>query len=63
MLGRRLTYLACFAGCLIFYLAYGEWLSWVALLLALGLPWLSLALSLPAMLTLRLEIETPGALP
>lgn len=63
MLGRRLTYLACLAGCLIFYLAYGEWLSWVALLLALGLPWLSLALSLPAMLTLRLEIETPGVLP
>lgn len=61
MAGRRLGYLASLLGCWIFYIAYGEWFSWVALLLILGLPWLSLLLSLPAIFQFRLEPECPAA--
>ena len=55
MLGRRMVYLTAVAGCGAFYIAYGEWFSWVTLLAVLGLPWLSLLLSLPAMVRFRLE--------
>lgn len=47
-------------GCLIFYTAYQEWFSWVALLAMLWLPWFSLVVSLPAMLGLRVEVQGPG---
>lgn len=57
-----MLYLACLAGGVGFYIAYGEWFSWVVLLMILGLPWLSLLLSLPAMVSLHLEIEAPVAL-
>ena len=40
----------------IFYLAYGEWFSFLVLVLLLGLPWLSLVVSLPAMITFRGEL-------
>lgn len=63
MFGRRLWYLAALFGCWVFYIAYGEWFSYVALLLVLGLPWLSLLLSLPAMLRLRMQPDGPEALP
>ncbi len=33
-----------------YYLASGEWIAWVLLVCAVGLPWLSLLLSLPAIL-------------
>ena len=61
MAERRLIYLAAAFGCLVFYWAYREWLSWVFLMMALGLPWLSLALSLPAMLMCRVELRCPNA--
>ena len=35
-------------GALVYYVSSGEWLSWVLLLTVVGLPWLSLLLSLPA---------------
>ena len=63
MFGRRMIYLTALAGCLVFYIAYGEWFSWLALLLMLGLPWLSLLLSLPAMLGFRAYAGGPLALP
>ena len=44
----RLTYLAALVGCALWYLTFGQWMAWVILLGLLGLPWLSLALSLPA---------------
>lgn len=53
-------YLAAVAGCLIFYMAYREWLAWLLLLGVLWLPVLSAAVSLPAMLTARLQLDTPG---
>lgn len=54
---RRLIYLAALSGCGIFYIAYGEWFSFLALVLMLVLPWLSLILSLPVMLTFRIWLE------
>ena len=62
MVKRWLLYLAALAGCLIFYFAYREWFSYILLLTVAGLPWLSLLLSLPAMLTARLQMELPPAI-
>lgn len=59
MTGRRILYLAAVGGCMVFYLAYREWFSWFALVGVLCLPWLSLLLSLPAMLSLRLRTQCP----
>ena len=61
MAERRLLYLAAAFGCLVFYWAYREWLSWVFLVMILALPWVSLLLSLPAMLLCRVEIRCPNA--
>lgn len=60
---RRLWYLVALLGCWVFYIAYGEWFSWLLLLLVLGLPWLSLLLSLPAMLQLALAPAGPDSIP
>ena len=46
----------------VFYIFYQEWVAWLVLLAVIGLPWLSLAVSLPAMLTYRLEPEAPARL-
>lgn len=59
MAGRRLLYLAVLTLCWVFYIAYGQWLAWLILLLVLTLPWFSLALSLPAMLRFRAEPSGP----
>ncbi len=61
MAERRLIYLAAAFGCLVFYWAYREWLSWIFLMVTLGLPLLSLILSLPAMLLCRVELRCPKA--
>lgn len=58
---RWIGYLACLAGCAGFHLFYGQWLSWVVLLVCLLVPWLSLAVSLAAMVTFRPELEMPGS--
>ena len=60
MISRRILYLGALAGCLVFYFCYQQWLSWLLLLAAVILPWLSLLLSLPAMIQFRAEIELPG---
>ena len=57
MAERRITYLAFLAGALVFYWAYREWLSWMLLMCVLGTPWVSLLLSLPAMLRCRLQVS------
>ena len=56
-------YLAAILGCWIFYLAYGEWFAWLLLWAVLGLPWLSLLLSLPAMFRFRASADGPEWLP
>lgn len=61
MLGRRIVYLIALLGGLVFYWAYREWLSWFVLCLLVTLPWFSLLVSLPAMLTCRGEVECPAA--
>lgn len=58
----RLCYLAVLAAALVFYIAYGEWLAWILLLTLLILPWLSLVISLPAMLSFHAQIGGPYAL-
>lgn len=60
MTRRRVAYLAAVAGCLVFYIAYREWLAWYLLLVILAVPWLSLLLSIPAMLTFRAEVTAPS---
>ena len=63
MAGRRLIYLAAVLGGLVFYIAYQEWMAWILLLAILGLPWFSLVLSLPAILTFRTGIAAPSHIP
>jgi len=60
---RRLWYLVALLGCWVFYIAYGEWFSWLLLLAVLGLPWLSLVLSLPAIHQLQLSPAGPDWIP
>lgn len=62
MVKRWFLYLTALLGCLIFYIAYQEWVSWILLLLMLLLPPLSLVLSLPAMLTARVRHYMPPAI-
>ncbi len=59
MLRRWLLYLAAWAGCVIFFVCYREWLSWVCLVAVTMLPLVSLILSLPAMLMGRLTANFP----
>ena len=63
MWGRRLLYLAAVVSCLAFYVAHGSWVSCLVVWIVLGLPWLSLLISLPAMVSFRIQVEAPRALP
>ncbi len=56
---RRTLWLSVQVLCVVFYWAYREWLSWLLLMAAVWLPWLSLAVSLPAMLTAQMKIKAP----
>ena len=53
MFVRRLQYGVLLVGAAAYYISSGEWISWILLLVVAGLPWLSLLLSLPAMLSFR----------
>lgn len=55
MFARRMQYLMLLLGALVYYVASGEWISWILLLTAAGLPWLSLLLSLPAIFSFQLS--------
>lgn len=55
MWSRRVLYLLALLGCGVFYLAYGQWLAWFLLVAVLLLPWFSLVLSLPAMVSFRIR--------
>ena len=61
MTSRRIAYLCILTGCLVFYFCYPLWMSWILLLTVLIFPWVSLILSLPAMIQFRGEIEVPPA--
>lgn len=62
MAGRRLLYLAVLAICVVFYIAYGQWLSFLILVTVLVLPWFSLLLSLPAMVRFQATPSGPAIL-
>ena len=47
---------------MVFYVSYGEWLAWVVLVAVLGLPWLSLLVSLPAIWDFHMSSGGPSAL-
>lgn len=57
---RRILCLLIQLGCVVFYILYKEWMSWILLLVAVGLPWLSLLLSLPAILSCRAAVSAPA---
>lgn len=59
MYGRWIVYLISLIGCFGFYVAYGEWLSWLLLMALVFLPLFSLLLSLPAMLLLKVRFSLP----
>lgn len=59
MAASRLIYLAALLGCGIFYIAYGEWFSWLLLWAVIGFPWLSLLLSLGTILRFRAAAAGP----
>ena len=57
---RRIAYLAAMFGCLVFYGFYREWFSWFLLVIMATLPWFSLLISLPAMLTVKADLRCPS---
>lgn len=59
MAERRIGYLAALIGCVVFFWAYREWLSWILLMLVVFLPWFSLLVSLPAMLKTGVAVRCP----
>ena len=63
MAGRRIIYGLALIGSLIFYGAYREWFSWILLLTLSFLPWLSLVLSLSAMMRAKLEPYAAAKIP
>lgn len=64
MLHRRILYALCLAAVLLFQITNENYLAHLLLVLTLALPVLSLAVSLPGMLTCRLELSAaPGVLP
>ena len=61
MHSRRILYLISLIGCTGFYIAYGQWLSWLLLMALVFLPLFSLLLSLPAMCLLKVRFSLPAA--
>lgn len=62
MAERRVVYLAALVGCIVLFWAYREWLSWLLMVIVVFLPWLSLLVSLPAMLSIRVAVSCPEVL-
>lgn len=60
MVRRWIYYLASLIGCFIFYAAYQGWLAWLLLCCLFWLPLVSLAASLPAMLTAAMSCRCGG---
>lgn len=60
MVRRWIYYAATLVGCVIFFAAYQGWLAWLLLSAVVWLPWASLILSLPAMLTVSMTSDCAG---
>ncbi len=50
-------------GSLIFYIVYQQWFAWILLQVVVFLPWLSLLLSIGAMVGLGMELEVASKIP
>ena len=59
MWSRRISYLIGLLCCLVFYGFYREWFSWFLLVAVALLPWFSLLVSLPAILTAQADLRCP----
>mgnify|MGYP003288043728 CR=1 FL=1 len=59
MTQRRIVYLTALTAGIVFYWANRSWLSAQLLLIVAVLPWLSLLLSLPAMVSCKVELQCP----
>ena len=59
MTTRRILYGAVLAGCVLFFMLYRQWLSWIVLLTVIVLPFVSLVLSLPAMRSVTVRLRCP----
>lgn len=57
---RWILYLTVLLGCFVFYVAHGQWLSWLLLCLVAGLPILSLMLCLLELCFLQPSVQLPG---
>ena len=63
MIRRRIVYLLAVIGSLVFYMAYQQWFSWILLQVIIFFSWLSLLLSIRAMLQLRIDLDVPVSTP
>ena len=63
MIKRRIIYLLALAGSVLFYVGYQQWVAWVLLLIVVLFPWLSLLLSVAAMVCLRMGLDAPAKIP
>ncbi len=56
-----ICYALAWTGCVVFFLCYQMWFAWLTLVAVTVLPVLSLLLSLPVMLSARLQLVLPAA--
>lgn len=59
MIKRWIIYAASLLGCIVFYVAHGQWLSWLLLCMVAGIPILSLLLCLLQACFLHPQLRTP----
>lgn len=62
MVRRWILYLVVLLGSIGFYIANQQWLGWLLLILVLTIPFFSLIVSLPAMLTTQARVQCAGLL-
>ena len=60
MVKQRIIWLLCFLGSLVFLVFYQQWLAWLMVSAVVLVPLFSLLISLPGMITARLETCSPG---
>ena len=63
MSSRRIVYLTALAMGAVFHSLYGQYLSYILLRFLILLPFVSLLISLPAMLRVRVHLSASGASP
>lgn len=63
MAKNRIMYLLAWVSSVVFFCAYQKWFAWLTLVAMVCLPFFSLLISLPAMVTARLEMRLPVSVP